>query len=338
MSDTRSPLRGLESYFRSLPSRRIDLGVAGTPSRTAALARCRAAALRSSRSSAERPRGQIVPNDDWRQSRRITPRHSSPLEALARLPATQTFLECSSRELVALTASRSTVADNVDYTTVTHTVFPSPDVLYSHPPVDEIALATTPTGPTRLTPDSSHLSSRSGEGIWKLGASCSGASCIFPDASAAWVLKVSPFISSRGLPYGRLDGLSTTCCARGRRSRSFPRRASSHRDDAISSWRVVTPRGSSSYLSRTRGEKTIRIRRARQRIDFSTHAERKIPESIRSQLRARVQAVGRFSPQDRSAQPAADRGMERAHIRRLVCVCAALGKRHNSALRRSDRS
>ena len=160
------------------------------------------------------------------------------------------------------------IADNVDYTNGYATPFPSNRiVIFAHPPVDEIALRNyADWSQLVVTHELTHIFHLSrAEGIWKLGRYVFGRHpALFPNAfMPAWVTEgLAVYYESRLTGTGRLEGSEHYMIARAAaEAGSFPRLGEiSLATSRFPGGETVYAYGSFifDYLSRTRGEKSIR--------------------------------------------------------------------------------
>lgn len=221
----------------------------------------------------ERAAAQLVPNDDWKtiQTQHFRVHYTPPLEALARHSAASAERAYSllARELVPPRGKVDlVVADNVDFTNGYATPFPSNRiVIYAHPPVDEIALRYNADWTELvITHELTHIFHLDrAKGIWKLGRYLFGRHPVFfPNAyMPAWVTEgLAVYYESRITGSGRLEGSEHYMVARAAaEAGALPRLGE------ISSVTSRFPGGETvyayggfifDYLSRTRGQKTIR--------------------------------------------------------------------------------
>ena len=174
-----------------------------------------------------------------------------------------------SRELVAPHGKVDLViADNVDYTNGYATPFPSNRiVIFAHPPVDEIALRNyADWSQLVVTHELTHIFHLSrAEGIWKVGRYILGRHPIlFPNAyMPAWVTEgLAVYYESRLTGSGRLEGSEHYMIARAAaEAGGFPQLGEiSLATSRFPGGETVYAYGAFifDYLSRTRGEKSIR--------------------------------------------------------------------------------
>lgn len=216
---------------------------------------------------------QVVPNDQWRtiETRHFRIHFTPPLETMARrtAPNAERAFELLSHELVPPRGKVDLViADNVDYTNGYATPLPSNRiVIFAHPPVEDVALRNYADW-TQLVVQHElthifHLDRA--KGIWKLGRYVFGRHpALFPNLyMPAWVIEgLAVYYESRLTGTGRLEGSEHYMVARAAAQEgAFP---------GLNEISLVTsrfPGGETvyayggfifDYLSRTRGEKSIR--------------------------------------------------------------------------------
>jgi hypothetical protein len=216
---------------------------------------------------------QVIPNIQWKTIE--TPHfriHFSPaLEQMARrtAPNAERAFALLSRELVPPRGKVDLViADNVDYTNGYATPFPSNRiVIYAHPPVDDAALRNyADWSQLVVTHELTHIFHLDrAKGLWKLGRYVVGRHpALFPNEYLpAWVIEgLAVYYESRLTGTGRLEGSEHYMVARAAaEERAFPRLGE------VSLATTRFPGGETvyayggfmfDYLSRTRGEKSIR--------------------------------------------------------------------------------
>jgi hypothetical protein len=223
--------------------------------------------------SAPRVTAQLVPNDSWKtlETRHFRIHFTPPLEEMARraAPSAERAFELLSRELVPPRGKVDLViADNVDYTNGYATPFPSNRiVIFAHPPVDETALRNyADWSALVITHELTHIFHLDrAAGIWRLGRFIFGRHpALFPNAyMPTWVIEgLAVYYESRLTGTGRLEGSEHYMIARAAAQEGeFPRLGE------ISAVTSRFPGGETvyaygafifDYLSRTRGERTIR--------------------------------------------------------------------------------
>lgn len=247
-------------------------GVTLQPVKVAAITGC-VVLLLATLAPLQRLNAQLVPNDDWKtiDTPHFRVHFTPPLEELARHSAAiaERAHALLSRELVPPRGKVDLViADNVDYTNGYAAPFPSNRVvIYAHPPVDEVALRYNADWTELvITHELTHIFHLDrAKGLWKLGRYIFGRHpALFPNVYLpAWVTEgLAVYFESKITGVGRLEGSEHYMVARAAaEAGALPRLGEiSLATSRFPGGETVYAYGGFifDYLSRTRGEKTIR--------------------------------------------------------------------------------